>query len=224
MKINMMLSIDDFCSEPKHLQHMEKVVALINELGIRPTLFTIPLYENKYSILDLKYPRLDEILKHSEIACHGLTHINSDGKESDEMGGVSAEEFENKIGQSVDMLKERFGKKPTGYKAPGWIVESQHTPIIRKHFKWVQINEPGFTPLSHKKFFYFPITYDLHNIGSYITSYAFITSHLTNTRNDNVINEKNYLLFRKAIITLREQGHFVNFITMGELRDKLCQH
>jgi len=225
METNIMLSIDDFCSEPKHLENMEKVVALINEFRIKPTIFTIPLYENKYSIFDLKYPQIDEILEHCEIACHGLTHVGKDGGKSNEMLGVSAKEFETNIGKSIDMLKDKFGKKPVGYKAPGWIVECEQAPIIEKHFKWMQINELGTNPRSHEGFFFFPITYDLFDVGSFITPMMFITSHLTNGNNENVLNITNYLKFRNSLNKLKKHNFKINFMTLSELMGKLkCQH
>ena len=119
------------------------------------------------------------------------------------------------------MIKDKFGKKPDGYKAPGWQVDVGQDEIIKKHFKWMQINKAETACFYDKDFFFFPVTYSINDIGLYIPRTIFFISHMSNHTNKNVIDMENYLLFRYNIKMLKEKNFKLIYNTLSEMREEV---
>lgn len=225
-KIKFVLDIDDIHPQRGYgyVDEYHRRLTKLLDLGVRPTYFIVPLWNNN-SVFDIRnYPEWIKSLGDGEFCIHGLTHntdkLNGNDQKHLEFYNISPDDAVNKIVKASKIICDITGKVPRILRFPGWFASLEQAKKIRDDVKSVEYFADNFVSdqvLVRDEIKNIPYTCilgkDFNQINDLIICHAHISEGI-NGNNENALNDKNFKLLVKFIEENKER---LEFVTLSEV-------
>jgi len=227
-KIKFVLDFDDIHPQRGYgyIDEYHRRLMKLLELGVRPTYFIVPKYQNK-DMYDIS-KSLDWIktLGDGEFCVHGLSHsteqLVAEDQKHLEFLHLDNLASTSKVQDAVHLIKKATGQIPKIIRFPGWFATVEQAKTIFSRVESIEAiadNFVGQEPVDRFGMYNLPYTCilgkDFNQEGDMIICHAHISEGY-NGRNENALNDKNFKMLVKFI---EDNKDVLEFVTMSEVFD-----